>query len=118
MANPVPKFADPYDLSESALNRLRTEALATLPLASILHKSFKSLKEHRREQSQRDTRARTSGHVYREWTAPVVALAEHAREEQRRLQDTDYIVSQLSRRSGSGRRRGRDVSAKRNIITA
>lgn len=60
--------------SESALNRLRTEALATLPLASILHKSFKSLKEHRREQSQRDTRARTSGHVYREWTAPLTLL--------------------------------------------
>jgi hypothetical protein len=93
------------------LNRLRAEALGALPLASILQ-SFKSLKEHRREQSQRDTRARTSGHVYREWTAPVDALAEHAREEQRRLQDTDYIVSQLPwSRSDRRGRRGRDVSA-------
>src|SRR5215831_7668830 len=71
---PWSEVSRPYGLSESALNRLRTEAVATLPWASILHKSFKSLKEHRREQSQRDTRARTSGHVYREWAAPLTLL--------------------------------------------
>ena len=62
--------------------------------AASSRKSFKSIAEYRRHKG--DTGAATSGRLFREWTAPVDAVAEKARDEARRLAAHDELTASRS----------------------
>jgi hypothetical protein len=74
-----------FDWAKKEFGKERTQIRAYMALTSVSsRKSFKNLEQFKRHQDP-DRHNQTTGRRFRDWTAPVDAIAEKARDEQRRL---------------------------------
>jgi hypothetical protein len=91
-----------YAWAEKNFNKKRTQIKTYMAAATAADdKLFKNLEDFRRRGLGHQTSARSSGRTFRDWTAPVDAVAERARVEQRRLAQEEFLTRQQEREAES-----------------